>query len=74
MRVITFRNVAIQFDANQITHGTPLEQVNQAIALINGVLQREPYGFGAQVVRGDLRGGEADGGSIKVEEVAEELT
>ncbi len=49
MRVITVYRLDLQFDADQITHGTKDEQVRQAVDLINGVLQREPYGLGAQL-------------------------
>lgn len=53
MRVITVKNIALQFDADQITQGTPKQQARQAVDMINGVLQREPYGFAAQILEGD---------------------
>ena len=40
----------LQFDSDQITSGDDLEQVQQAVDHINGVLQREPYGLGAQLM------------------------
>jgi|APCry1669189665_1035243.scaffolds.fasta_scaffold40201_1 hypothetical protein len=46
---ITIKNLTIQFDAEQTTSGTPLEQARQAIEQINLALQREPYGLGAQI-------------------------
>jgi hypothetical protein len=50
MKVITIRRVDLQFDADQITHGTAEEQANQAIEQINLTLQREPFGLGAQLI------------------------
>ena len=50
MKTITVRRVDFQFDADQITHGRPAEQVDQAIQLINLTLQREPFGLGAQLI------------------------
>ena len=50
MKVITVRRVDLQFDANQITHGKPEQQVRQAIELVNLTLQREPFGLGAQLI------------------------
>ena len=50
MKVITVRRIDLQFDANQITHGTPEQQVHQAIELVNLTLQREPFGLGAQLI------------------------
>jgi len=46
MRAITIHRLDLQFDANQITHGSAEQQ---AIDLINSVLQREPLGLGAQL-------------------------
>lgn len=66
MRVITAYRLDLQFDADQITHGTKDEQVRQAIDLINGVLQREPCGLGAQLID------HAD--EIEIEETEEEET
>ena len=50
MKVITVRRIDLQFDANQITHGTPEQQVRQAVELVNLTLQREPFGLGAQLI------------------------
>ena len=49
MKTITV-SVSIQFDADQITEGTPLEQAQAAVYLINQTLQREPYGLGVQIL------------------------
>lgn len=55
MRVINAGPFILQFDADEITDGSAKEQVNRAIELVNFVLQREPYGLGAQLYReGDL--------------------
>jgi hypothetical protein len=50
MKIITLHRVEIQFDADQITHGTNGQQADQAIELINLVLQRNPDGLGAQLI------------------------
>jgi len=50
MKVITIRRVDLQFDANQITHGTKEAQADQAIEHINLTLQRQPFGLGAQLI------------------------
>ena len=49
MKVITIRRLDLQFDAGQITHGTPEQQARQAVEIINLSLQREPFGLGAQL-------------------------
>jgi len=49
MRAITIHRLDLQFDANQITHGSAEQQARQAIDLINSVLQREPSSLGAQL-------------------------
>ena len=49
MKTITVRRLDLQFDADQITHGTNQQQTRQALELINLVLQREPFGLGAQI-------------------------
>ena len=54
MKVITIKNLWIQFDADQIMTGTDKEQALQAIEMINGVMQREPYGFGAQILHSHI--------------------
>jgi len=50
MNSITIHRLSLQFDADQITHGRSDEQADQAIELINSVLQREPFGLGAQLI------------------------
>ena len=50
MKSIAVHRLSLQFDADQITHGTPEEQAAQAIALLNTVLQREPFGLAAQLI------------------------
>jgi hypothetical protein len=50
MKVITIRRVDLQFDADQVTHGTTGEQADQAIEQINLILQRQPFGLGAQLI------------------------
>lgn len=50
MRTITVHRLVLQFDADQITQGNRQQQTNQAIDLINMVLQREPFGLGAQLI------------------------
>ena len=50
MKVITIHRVEVQFDADQITHGTAEQQADQAVELINLALQREPFGLGAQII------------------------
>ena len=50
MKVITIRRVDLQFDADQITHGTAEQQADQAVEHINLTLQREPFGLGAQLI------------------------
>jgi hypothetical protein len=50
MKSITVRRLDLQFDADQITHGPSAQQVDQAIDLINQILQREPFGLSAQLL------------------------
>ena len=50
MKVITIRRVDLQFDADQVPHGSPEEQVRQAIEQLNVILQRQPFGLGAQLI------------------------
>jgi hypothetical protein len=50
MTSITIHRLLLQFDAGQITNGSPDEQATQAIALINQVLQRQPFGLSAQLI------------------------
>jgi hypothetical protein len=47
---ITIENLTIKFDADQITCGDDEDQKKQAIHEINLVLQREPFGLGAQII------------------------
>lgn len=56
MNQITVSNLSIQFDADQITSGDDKTQAEQALDLINALLQREPFGLAAQIFRpeGDL--------------------
>ena len=49
MTTITIRRLDLQFDADQITHGSAEQQARQAVDLINQTLQREPFGLGAQL-------------------------
>jgi len=50
MNSITIHRLSLQFDADQITHGQFHEQADRAITLINAVLQRKPFGLGAQLI------------------------
>jgi hypothetical protein len=50
MKTITVRRLDLQFDAGQITDGTYNKQADQAIELINEILQRQPFGLGAQLI------------------------
>ena len=49
VKTITIRRLDLQFDADQITHGSAEEQAEQAIELINLALQRKPSCMGAQL-------------------------
>lgn len=49
MKSVTI-HVSLQFDADQVTSGNPVQQARQAIDLVNLALQREPYGLGAQIL------------------------
>lgn len=49
MKIITIYRLDLQFDANQITHGSAAQQARQAVDLINLALQRDPFGLGAQI-------------------------
>ena len=49
LKIIAVRRLELVFDANQITHGSIVKQADQALALINLTLQREPFGLGAQL-------------------------
>jgi len=61
MKSITIRNLVLQFDADQITSGSELEQAQQAIDLINGVLQREPHGLSVQIMSSGLDDSDVNG-------------
>jgi hypothetical protein len=50
MKSITVHRLSLQFDAGQISGGTPEAQADQAIAQINAILQREPFGLSAQII------------------------
>ena len=50
MKAITIHRLSLQFDAGQITHGSNGQQARQAVDLINTLLQREPFGLGAQII------------------------
>lgn len=50
MKSITVNNISLQFDADQITHGNKKQQAAEAVELVNGILQREPFGLGAQLI------------------------
>lgn len=50
MKLITIHRLSLQFDAGQITHGNRDDQARQAVNLINRILQREPFGLGAQLI------------------------
>lgn len=46
---ILIHNLTIQFDADQNSESSLKEQAEDAIGIINGVLQREPFGMGVQI-------------------------
>ena len=50
MKPITIYRLSLQFNADQITHGTPETQAIKAVELINTLLQREPFGLSAQLI------------------------
>ncbi len=50
MKVITINNLTLQFDADQITQGSALQQAQAALCMINLELQRQPFGLGAQIM------------------------
>jgi len=53
MKTIIIKNLVLQFDGDDSDLSTK-EQVQNAIEQINGVLQREPYGLGAQIMSSGL--------------------
>ena len=50
MKAITLHRLSLQFDAGQITRGSDDKQAREAVKLINLILQREPFGLGAQLI------------------------
>ena len=50
MKAITIHRLSLQFDAGQITRGDDDNQAREAVKLINLILQREPFGLGAQLI------------------------
>ena len=50
MKAITVHRLSLQFDAGQITRGSDDNQAREAVKLINLILQREPFGLGAQLI------------------------
>ena len=50
MKAITIHRLSLQFDAGQITRGNADNQAREAVKLINLILQREPFGLGAQLI------------------------
>lgn len=49
MKAITIHRLSLQFDAGKITRGDDGNQAREAVKLINLILQREPFGLGAQL-------------------------
>ena len=50
MKGLTIHRLSLQFDAGQLTHGSRDDQARQAVDIINLILQREPFGLGAQLI------------------------
>jgi hypothetical protein len=50
VKTISIHRLQLQFDADQVTAGTNAEQADQAVEAINAILQREPFGLGAQLI------------------------
>ena len=50
MKAITIHRLSLQFDSGQITRGNADNQAREAVILINLILQREPFGLGAQLI------------------------
>ena len=50
MRQVMVSNIQLQFDLDQISVGDVKDQVEYSIDQINGVLQRAPWGIGAQIL------------------------
>lgn len=53
MKTITIKNLVLQFDGDDSDLSSK-EQAQNVIDQINGVLQREPYGLGAQIMSSGL--------------------
>lgn len=49
MKRIRITGISIEFDADQATTGTNIEQARSAMEQINLALQRQPYGMAARV-------------------------
>jgi len=67
MKTITIKNLVLQFDGDDSDLSTK-EQAENAIEQINGVLQREPYGLGAQIMSSGL-----DDSDIEVSDSEQDL-
>lgn len=53
MTTITVTGLTLQFDVEgDVEESKLLEVASQCIDIINGSLQREPYGMGAQILTG----------------------
>jgi hypothetical protein len=50
VKAITIHRLSLQFDAGQVTRGSDDNQAREAVILINLILQREPFGLGAQLI------------------------
>lgn len=50
MKVINVHGISLQFDADQVTQGKARIQAEDAVDMINELLQREPHGLGAQLI------------------------
>ena len=50
MKVITIHRLSLQFDADQVTHGSAEDQAAQAVGQINAVLQSDSLGLNAQLI------------------------
>jgi hypothetical protein len=48
--IITVHRVSVQFDADTLSFGTKEQRAQEAIALINTTLGREPFGLCAQII------------------------
>lgn len=73
MKAITVKNLTIQFDADQVTSGDEITQVQQAIDLINAALQREPHGLGAQIFSSGVDNSDIEGNCSDLEDKASRI-